>query len=314
MAKKNSNVVALELSRSFLKLVEFQPSENQISTVAIIPLDSTKWEDDEYLITQIKECMNKHVSNADQNTDMVTAMLSENAVIRMVEIPTHEDNILDALEWEMEQYLIRPINEYLFDFQSFGPNHDETARTYLVAAYRRSEVERLMDIMSRSGCKLAVMDLDIFAAQNVFEVNYPEKLPLKTFLIKADSHVVKCIRTQNGQFVSFETTPVDKGFLNSTGEIKNDIVLDLVNAIRKSLDAAQDAWGGVEQIVLCGDLALDTEFREMLEANMPSEVLHLNAFKEITFSLSPEKSEVFMPSAPQCAAAVGLALRRRGDC
>lgn len=312
MAKKNSSVVALELSRSFLKLVEFLPTENQISTVAIIPLDAAEWDNDQYLIEQIKGCIDKHVS--DPGTDLVTAMFSENAVIRLVDIPAQEDNVLDALQWEMEQYLIRPLDEYLFDFQSLGPNQDETARSYLVAAYRRSEVERLMHIMSKSGCNLAVMDLDIFAAQNVFEVNYPEKLPLKSFLIKADSHVVKCIRTQNGQFVAFETVPVDKGFLNATGEIKNDLVLDLVNAIRKSFDAAQDTWSGVDQIVLCGDLALDTEFREMLEANMPTEVLHLNAFKEITFSLSPEKSEVFMPSAPQCAAAVGLALRRRGDC
>jgi Tfp pilus assembly PilM family ATPase len=69
----------------------------------------------------------------------------------------------------------------------------------------------------------------------------------------------------------------------------------------------------VDQIALCGDLALDDEFREVLEANLPSEVLPVNAFKEIAFALAPEKIAVFQPSAPQCAGAVGLALRRRGD-
>jgi Tfp pilus assembly PilM family ATPase len=311
MAKKNSSVVALELSRSFLKLVEFLPAENQISTVAIKPLDADRWNDDEYLIEQVRHSVSKHVSDAD--ADLITSMSGENAVIRQVEIPNSEDNLIDAIEWEMEQYLIHPLGEYLLDYQSLGSNQDETARTCLVAAFRRSEVERFKRIMDQSGCRLAVMDLDIFAAQNVFEANYPEKLPLKTFLIKADSNVIKCIRTQSGRFLGFETIPVDAAFMNSGEEAKSSIVASLVSQIRAGFDRTHDAWNGVDQIVLCGDLALDNDFREMLEANLPAEVTHLNAFKEITFALSPEKSAVFQPSAPQCAGAVGLALRRRGD-
>lgn len=311
MAKKNPSVVALELSRSYLKLVEFLPLENQISTVAIKPLEASQWEDDGYLTEQIKSSVSKHVQ--DPEADLVASMPAENAIIRQIEIPNAEDNIVDALQWEMEQYLVHPLDEYLLDYQSLGSNQDESARLYLAAAFRRSEVERFKRILEGTGWSLAVMDLDVFAVQNVFEVNYPEKLPLKTFLIKADSHVIKCLRTQNGQFLGFESAPVPENFLSTAGEAKADLVLGLVNQVRTALDKAHDAWGGVDNIVLCGDLALDNEFREMLEANMPAEVTHLNAFKEITFSLSPDKSAVFMPSAPQCAGAVGLALRRRGD-
>jgi type IV pilus assembly protein PilM len=214
----------------------------------------------------------------------------------------------------MEQYLIHPLEEYLLDYQALGSNQDETARLYLCAAFRRHEVERVQRIMEQSGCSLAVMDLDVFAAQNVFEINYPEKLPLKTFLIKADAHMVKCLRTQNGFFLGFDTAPVPDAFLNTAGEAKANIVLDLVNRIRAALDKAHDSWGGVDEIVLCGDLALDTEFKEMLEANLPMPVTHLNGFKEITFTLSEDKVAAFMASAPQCAGAMGLALRRRGDC
>ena len=213
MAKKNSSVVALELSRSYLKLVEFLPAENQISTVAIKPLDAARWDDDAYLAEQIKHSVSKHV--ADTEADLVTAMSGENAIIRQVEIPHAEDNINDAIQWEMEQYLIHPLEEYLLDYQALGSNLDESARVYLVAAFRRSEVERFKRIMDHSGCSLAVLDLDVFAAQNVFEANYPEKLPLKTFLIKADSNVIKCIRTQNGQFLGFECGNVDPAFMNS---------------------------------------------------------------------------------------------------
>lgn len=312
MAKKNSSVVALELSRSYLKLVEFLPAENQICMVAIKPLDAARWNDDAYLSDQIKSSIQKHVQ--DPTADLVTSMSGEHAVIRQVEIPNSEDNIQDAVQWELEQYLVHPLEEYLLDFQALGSNQDETGKLFLAAAFRKDEVLRVQRLMESVGCSLAVMDLDVFAAQNVFEINYPEKAPLKTFLIKADAHMVKCLRTQNGLFLGFDTTPVPEAFLSVAAEARQAMVLDLVNGIRAALDKAHDAWGGVDEIVLCGDLALDTEFREMLEANMPLPVTHLNAFKEITFSLSPEKSAVFMPSAPQCAGAVGLALRRRGDC
>ncbi len=312
MSKNPQSIVALELSHAFLKLVEFVPAENQIAMVAIKPLDASQWEDDNYLVEQITSSISKHVS--DPKSDLVTSMFSENAIIRVVAVPNIEDNINDFIQWEMEQYLIQPLNEYLLDFQSLGSNQDETARTYLVAAFRRSEVNRFTTILERCGCNLAVLDLDVFAAQNVYEINYPEKLPLKTFLIKADSHVIKCARTQNGQFLDFQSTAVDASFMNLASEPKTEMVLSLVNQVRMALEAAQDTWGGVDQIMLCGDLALDTEFREMLEANMPTQVLQLDAFKEINFSLSPEKSALFMPSSPQCAGVVGLALRHRGDC
>jgi Tfp pilus assembly PilM family ATPase len=311
MAKKSSSVVALELSRSFLKLVEFLPEENQISTVAIKPLDASRWDDDQYLAEQIKQSVAKHISAPD--ADLVSAVAGENAVIRQIEIPNGEDNILDAIEWEMEQYLIQPVGEYLVDWQPLGSNQDESAKTYLVAAFRRSEAMRLKAILEQCGCGLAVLDVDVFAAQNVYEANYPEKAPLRTFLIKADSHVIKCARTQNGQFLGFESSPVDPAFMSSAGEPKSGMVLEMASRIRTAFDRAVDAWGGVDQIVLCGDLALDDEFREVLESNLSAEVLALNAFKEITFALGPEKSAVFQPSAPQCAGAVGLALRRRGD-
>jgi type IV pilus assembly protein PilM len=312
MAKKNSSVVALELSRSYLKLVEFLPAENQISMVAIKPLDPGRWNDDAYLSEQIRHSIQKHVQDPD--ADLVTSMSAEHAVVRQVEVPNSEDNLLDAVQWEMEQYLAHPLEEYLLDFQALGSNQDETGKLFLAAAFRKEEVLRVQRIMESSGRGLAVMDLDLFAAQNVFELNYPEKVPLKTLLVKADAHMVKCLRTQNGFFLGFDTAPVPDAFLSVAADAKNGMVLDLVNSIRSSLDKAHDAWGSVDEVVLCGDLALDTEFRELLEANMPMPVTHLNAFKEITFALSPEKSAVFMPSAPQCAGAVGLALRRRGDC
>ncbi len=313
MAKSAArSIVAVEFSPAYLKLVEFLPLENQIAMVAVKPLEVSRWGDDAYLQEQIRATLAKHVQA--KRMDLVGSVSAGHAVLRTVEIPEGEDNPLDALQWDMEQYLARPLDDYLMDYQALGPNSAENGRLYLVAAYRRSQVDRVQRLLEASGSPLVVLDVDAFAAVNAFEVNYPEMQSGRTLLVKADAEALTCIRAQNGMFFGCEAGTVDPGIIDLNGQAKTDKLLDIVQAVRKRLDAAQDAWGEVENVMLCGDLSLDGEFRELLGANITLPLTPLNAFKEVAFALSPEQTERLMPSAPQCASVLGLALRRGGDC
>ncbi len=312
MARKSNSTVGLELSPTYLKMVEFLPRENQIAVVAIKPLEPSGWKDDEYLASEIRSCLDKYVKK--NGAELIACVPGEHAIIREIEIPNEEDNIVDALNWELEQYLVAPLQEYLIDFQALGSSQDERARNFLVAAFRRSEVERLRQVLEQSGFPLAVMDIDVFAAQNAFEVNYPEKRGLRTFLVKADSHSIKCLRTQHGRFLGLENLVLPVEFAVMEGEARAEMARGLAENVKDSLELASGQWGEVEELVLCGDLAMDDGFREALQAGTTMEVLPLNAFKEVAFALGPDKSAAFAPTAPHCAAAVGLALRRGGDC
>ncbi len=312
MARKSGSTVGLELSPTYLKMVEFLPRENQISVVAIRPLEPSGWKDDEYLAGEIRTCLNKYVKKS--GVELVACVPGEHTIIREIEIPNQEDNLVDAIEWELEQYLVAPIGEYLIDFQALGSSPDETARNFLVAAYRRTEVVRLRQVLEQSGYPLAVMDVDVFAAQNAFEVNYPEKRASRTFLVKADSHGIKCLRTQHGRFLGLENLAIPEEFAVMEGEARTEMAAQLAEKVRDGLDLAAGQWGEVDELVLCGDLAMDDGFRAALQSGISMEILPLNAFKEVAFALGPDKSAAFAPTAPHCAAAVGLALRRVGDC
>ncbi len=313
MAKNlTRSIIAVEASPAYLKLVEFLPLENQIAMVAVKPLDISQWGNDEYLSQQLRETLTQYVDSA--QVDLVAAVPSEHAVLRLVEIPEGEENVLDALQWDMEQYLARPLKDYLMDYQAIGPNAAENGRLYLVAAYRHSEVERLRRWIESTGYPLVVLDVDAFALVNAFEANYPEMQEGRALLIKADVHALTCVRAQHGLFFGSDTSSVDAGLLDLSGQAKTDRLLDLVQEIRLRFEAAQSAWSEVETVVVCGDLALDAEFRELLAANLPVPLVPLNAFKEAAFALEPEQSARLIPSGPQCAGVVGLALRRGGDC
>ncbi len=297
------SVVAVDISPTHLKFVEFFPFENRVAAVAVEALQPARWGNDAYLEEQIRTAMERHVKA--ENTDVITSVFAGHTILRTVEIPDDEENFLKALRWDMGQYLARPLDEYLMDYQSLGHNQAGDGRLYLVAAYRRSEVERLRRVWENAGFTPAILDVDAFAAVNAFEANYPGQQTEPTFLIKADSHAVLCIRAQNGMFLSFDAISVDA---NSQPNLA-----DLAEQVSASFDASQLASGKIRQIFLCGDLALNEKFRELLEEALRARVTLLDAFREMQFIEGAEMGDAFS-CAPQCAAALGLALRRAGDC
>ncbi len=311
MKKSAHSIVALDISPASLKLAEFQPLENQILWVAEQPLDANQWGNEAYLQDALRNTLGSRVHN--KRAEIVTSVAGEHALIRQVEVPNAEDNVQDAIEWEMEQYLAHPLPEYLMDWQALGPNREETARCFLVAAYRRSEVQRLRALIENTGHPLSVLDVDLFAAQNVFEVNYPERLPLKTLLIKADAHSLKCLRMHNGGFVGCDIRSVDESLAQLGGSDRMNRIRDLTREVHAIADRIQGDWG-LESCVVCGDLALDVDFRAELESGLPIEATPLDCFRNIGLQTTNDAQAELMATAPRFAGVIGLALRRGGDC
>ena len=66
-------------------------------------------------------------------------------------------------------------------------------------------------------------------------------------------------------------------------------------------------------ILFCGDLVVDFDFVKLLEEAFPGKTEKINPFKVIKFPHKIEYSDKVASSAPQCVAALGLALRFVGD-
>lgn len=311
MKKSANTIVALDISPASLKLAEYLPLENQIATVFEQAIDPNQWGNDAYLREAVSQCIRQRVQSA--KFEIVSSVAGDHSLVRQVEIPNSEDNIQDAIEWEMEQYLVHPLPEYLMDWQALGPNREETARLFLVAAYRRQEAMRIKQIIEETGHSLTVLDVDFFAAQNVFEVNYPERLPLKTLLIKADAHSLKCLRVQNGGFVGCDIRNVDESLSDLGGTDRMDRIRGLTREVHAIADRIQSDWG-LEGCIVCGDLAVDNDFRGELEAGLPIEVEALDTFRNIGLQTTAQAAADLHAAAPRYAGVVGLALRRGGDC
>jgi hypothetical protein len=303
------SVVAVEMSPTYLKLVEIFPSENRVASVAVEPLDRARWGNDAYLEEQVKAAILQHKQA--ETVELVSCVAASDGMLRVVEIPDGEDNVPDALQWDMEQYLGRPLDEYLMDYQALGPNESKSGSLYLVAANRRDEVKRIQWVLRSTGFPLNTLDVDALAVLKAFSVNYPEMREQRTFLVKADNHSILCVRVQNGTFLGCDVLPVGKDIFNLDAQTRSGVFLDLGRHIRGCFDAI--AWGKVDNVVICGDLAVNEKFMETLKAVLPVPLIGLDAFKEMAFIPGTEANAALMPAAAQCAGALGLALRRTGD-
>lgn len=299
------SVVAVEINPAHLKFVEFLPFENRIASVVVEPMDPGQWDDDLYLEEQIRNVVQKHTRA--ETADFVTSVSASHALFRTVEISDEEEDFHDALRWEMEQYLARPLDEYLMDYHPMGPTVMGTGRAFLTAAYRRSAADRIQAIWEKAGAPLSILDVDAFAVVNAFEANYPALKDGPAFLIKADANATLCIRTRKGMFVGLDVIPLDAQTIGWAG-----VFPGLVEEIKSSFEAAEASDGKIAQVFLCGDLSLHEKLLDLLKYELSMPVTLLDPFREMRFIEGAEMEDAFS-LASQCAGVLGLALRRAGD-
>ena len=88
------------------------------------------------------------------------------------------DNKLDAekiepqVTWEVEQFAISPISEYIIDYEPLGSNGTAANQDMLVVIVRKKIIEFLKEIFKNTDLQLKVIDVDIFSAHRALQLNY----------------------------------------------------------------------------------------------------------------------------------------------
>ena len=101
--------------------------------------------------------------------------ISGNAVIiRKIVLPAMtSEELEEQIQWEAEQYIPFDINDVNIDFQILGADeHDPSKMNVLLVASKKDIVNDYTAVFNEAGLKLSVVDVDSFAVQNAFEINY----------------------------------------------------------------------------------------------------------------------------------------------
>jgi Tfp pilus assembly PilM family ATPase len=314
MGKKPLTVAAFEIGPSSLKFVELLTHEKHVLSAGVFPLEEGRWRDGEHLAAQIRSAIDTTARG--KLTRIIASVPLGHAHLRVVEVPagaTDAKSAHDHVAWDMSRYLARALDLYALDIQpGANPGH------WIAAAFRREEAIALRDTLeAATGLPLHALDVDAAAAVNAFAAAYPELLAERTVLVHANLHAAAIVRTQDGMFqgavlrrdAGNSLVPAAYPGAKPAFEAQEraEGLMRCARGIAEAFETAEGEWGRPDRIFLCGDLSVDADFRELLQARLPGGFNLLNPFRNMPGPDPADFPNVY-PAAP-FAAAMGLALR-----
>jgi type IV pilus assembly protein PilM len=349
---KSKSVAGLDIGSSAVKAVELKPVGKGFKVVAFatepVPPDSIV---DGAIIdgAAVAESIRKLFGRAGFKTKDVVASLSGNAVIvKKINLPVMTDSELaESISWEAEQYIPFDIQDVNLDFQVLdsGTGADSRgAMDVLLVAAKKEKIADYTGVITQAGRVPVVVDVDAFALQNAYEVNYDTEPETVIVLMNAGASAININIVTGGQSLftrdistggnayteavqkelnlPFETADqVKKG--QSVDGITFDEVKPILHAmtenvlleIQKTFDffKATASSDRIDRIVLSGGASRVDGFEAALQERFGTAVELFDPFRRIAFE--PGKLGISDPEnvIPTAAVAVGLALRKAGD-
>lgn len=265
-------------------------------------------------------------------------------IVKKINVQTMaEDQLQETIHYEAEQYIPFDISDVNLDFQILGPNENNPNQmnVFLVAA-KKEMVNDYINLVNLAGLNPCIIDVESFALQNIFEVNYEvkdENIALidigasKTSLniLKGDNSVFmrdvalgcgqinqKIISLVNCSFDESETIKLggqtDKISAEDLKEIVIGVVSDWCTEIRRAIDFFYSTYpeDQIKRIMLSGGGGNIADFRQLLANETASEVTTINPFSNFVLDSSFDPAYIEQ-IAPQAAITIGLAIRKIND-
>jgi type IV pilus assembly protein PilM len=345
-------VVGLDIGSSAVKAVELRQAGKTWKVVGWgvepVPPDSIV---DGAIIdgTAVADAIRRLFDGRRLKSKEVAASLSGNAVIvKKITVPAMtEAELADSIVWEAEQYIPFDIQDVNLDYQVLTPADEAgpkgTMDVLLVAA-KKEKIVDYTGVISQAGRTPVIVDIDAFALQNAYEVNYGFTPGEVVALINAGASATNINIVQGDQSVF--TRDVSIGGHAYTEALQKELNLPHESAdalkkgetvdglsyeearpvlravsdnvlleIQKTFDfyKATAASDRIDRIAVAGGASRAEGFMEMLGERFGAPVEPFDAFRRVRFDAAKFGVTDLAAVAPMAAVAVGLALRRAGD-
>src|SRR6266513_4821366 len=172
------NLVGLDIGSSSVKAVELQRKGGSLH---LVNLGFENLQADTIVDGQIMELNNvSNVINSIFNehqikTSRVAAGVSGHSVIvKNIVLPQmSEDELQESFSWHAEEHIPFDISDVNLDYQVTSSTPD--ALNVLMAACKSDKIANVKQAIQLAGKQPLVIDVDTFALQNCYEVNYQPK-------------------------------------------------------------------------------------------------------------------------------------------
>jgi type IV pilus assembly protein PilM len=344
--------VGLDIGSSAVKAVELKPAGKGFKVAAFgtepVPPDAIV---DGAIIdgNAVTDAIKRLFENKAFKTKDVAASLSGNAVIvKKISLPVMTPaELSESILWEAEQYIPFDIQDVNLDYQILDPGTTSdgkgTMEVLLVAA-KKEKISDYTGVISQAGRTAVVVDVDAFALQNAYEVNYGLEAQQVVVLLNAGASAIniniltgdqsvftrdisiggnaytEAVQKElNLPFDSAEQAkkglPVEGVSFDDVRPVLHAMTENVLLEIQKTFDffKATAASDRIDRIVVSGGASRVDGFAAALQERFGTPVESFDPFRKI--ALDESKLHVVDPEnvLPTAAVAVGLALRKAGD-
>ena len=342
-------IIGLDIGSSHIKVVQLNEVSDgyQLERIGIATLQPELIVDGSILDSlRVVEAIKELISNSDIRVkDTVLSVSGHSSVItKRITLPQMTDEELDeSIKFEAEQYIPFDIEDVDVDFQILGRRAEEGQMDVLVIAVKKDKINEYVSVVKDAGLKPVIVDVDVFALENVYETNY-EIIPEENIaLVSIGAGTINMNILKDGVSVFTRDSSIGGNVLTEAlqkeftisydnaeklkrGEAVEGISQENVSSvlistseeiiaeISRSFDYFRSTASNedVNEVIFSGGGALVKDFAPLLSERLGVGVQLIEPFRNIDI---PDKFDkgYLKKIEPIVTIAVGLALRRIGD-
>ncbi len=351
--KKKGQAVGVDIGSSAVKAVEIKVSGKpgaetyQLMNIGMEPLPPEAIVDGAIMDSgAVIDAIQRLFTSQKIKTNEVATSVSGNAVIvKKISLPQmSSEELAESIHWEAEQYIPFDIQDVAIDYEVVEGGGDGGNMDVLLVAVKKDKIGDFTSAISQAGKTASVVDVDVFALQNCYEVNYGGEPGKIVALLNVGASIMNINILKGGS--SIFNRDIAVGGNQYTDAIQKDLNLSFDQAealkrgghvegaapenlppilqavsenialeIQKTFDffKATSNEDHIDKIYLAGGTSKVQGLRDLLSERFEAGVEVMNPFNAVTYNPKDFDPDFINEIGPQAAIAVGLAVRRVGD-
>ena len=280
------------------------------------------------------------------NKNVVISISGNSVIIKKISLQAMESQELaESIIWEAKHNIPYPYEETNVDYAILEPPAHAAGQNLdiLLVAAKKDKIANYSNVINQSRKNLEGIEVDVFALQNIMEINYPEIFPDKTLaIINLGANITNVVIIERGipqlfrdlslggSFftenlskdlnLSFDDAekllkglPVENVQADQLQSVLNMNVQNLLEEIEKTFsfyEAGDKSDKKVEFIFLSGGLSKLKDLPGYFEQKFNIKTESLNPFRKIEFDEKKFDPIYFEEMASLFGVATGLATRK----
>ena len=265
-----------------------------------------------------------------KTAECATGVSGNAVIVKKISLPQMSaEELSESIHWEAEQYIPFDIQDVSLDYEVIEGGGSGGNMDVLLVAVKKDKISEYTSALTQAGRTPTIVDVDVFALQNCYEMNYGIDPGRVVALLNIGASIMNVNVVKGG--VSVFNRDIAAGGNQYTDAIQKDLNLSFeqAEALKKGEQvegASPDSLHPILQAV-SENVAMEIQktfdffratsqedrLRELLADRFSTSVELLNPFLNVRYNEKEFNPDYLEDIGPSAAIAVGLAVRRLGD-